>query len=297
MRYFKEYCEVNLEPGTAPFTWVFRSEEKIRIRFGVAVDKHPDCGQIIYELNDGQGYCDSHQITAETESVVENGFKMFSVILPPISSGGGCRYWLGYLDKFGNEHTSQHSRFLLVCDEAPRSMAEIPSVFLGFVDNQPLYGPKPVVAMTPSPTDWNARLFYSIIIDRFARGSDRHRTGLGAVKYDPSCPYASHGGTIRGVIEKINYLKSLGIRAIILSPVYVNAADGYHGYHPINLLMVEPRLGTLACLRELVAKAHEADIAVILDVVNNHIADSIQWEEYGGPPGGEFKYVHVMIPL
>lgn len=292
MRYFKEYCEVNLEPGTAPFTWVFRSEEKIRIRFGVAVDKHPDCGQIIYELNDGQGYCDSHQITAEMESVIENGFKMFSVILPPISSGGGCRYWLGYLDKFGNEHISQHSRFLLVCDEAPQSMAEIPSVFLGFVDNQPLYGPKPVVAMTPSPTDWNARLFYSIIIDRFARGSDRHRTGLGAVKYDPSCPYASHGGTIRGVIEKINYLKSLGIRAIILSPVYVNAADGYHGYHPIHLLMVEPRLGTLACLRELVAKAHEADIAVILDVVNNHIADSIQWEEYGGPPGGEFKYVH-----
>jgi glycosidase len=45
------------------------------------------------------------------------------------------------------------------------------------------------------------------------------------------------------------------------------------------------------CLRELVAKAHEADIAVILDVVNNHITDSINWEQYGGPTGGEFKYL------
>lgn len=291
MRYFEEYCEVNLEPSIAPFTWVFRSDEKICIRFGVTITKYPDCGQIIYELNDGQGYCDSDRITAHTEGIVENGFKIFSVILPPISSGGGYRYRLGYLDRFGNKHTSRQSRFLLVCDEAPRSMAEIPLVFLGFVNNQPLYGPIPCVEMTPSPQDWGARLFYSIIIDRFSRSSDSNRTGLGAVRYEPSSPYASHGGTIRGVSEKIEYLKSLGVRAIILSPVYVNAHDGYHGYHPIHLLMVDPRLGTLMCLRELVAKAHEADIAVILDVVNNHIADSIQWEQYGGSPGGEFKYL------
>ncbi|MEH1785119.1 alpha-amylase family glycosyl hydrolase [Nostoc sp.] len=291
MRYFDEYCEVHLDPSTAPYTWVFRSDEKISLRFGVHLSKNPDYGQIAYELNDGQGYCDSDRITAQTESIIENGFQMFSLILPPISNGGGYRYSLGYVDTFGNEHTSTQSHFLLVCDEAPRSMAEIPSVFLGYVDNQPLYGLKPKVAMTSSPNNWEARLFYSIMIDRFARSADSNYTGLSAVKYDPTSPYTSHGGTIRGVIEQITYLKSLGIGAIILSPVYVNAADGYHGYHPIHLLMVDPRLGTLMCLRELVKTAHEADIAVILDVVNNHIADSINWEEYGGPPGGEFKYV------
>lgn len=291
MRYFEEYCEVHLEPNIAPFCWVFRSDEKICIKFGISLSKHPDCGQIAYELNDGQGYCDSGRITAHSEGVVENGFKMFSLTLPPISSGGGYRYSLGYVDMFGSEHTSVRSRFILVCDNSPRSMAEIQSVFLGFVNNQPLYGPIPRVEMTSSPPDWGARLFYSIIIDRFARSSDNNRTNLGAVRYNPSCPYASHGGTIRGVTEQIEYLKSLGIRAIILSPVYVNAADGYHGYHPIHLLMVDPRLGTLMCLRELVAKAHEADIAVILDVVNNHITDSINWEQYGGPTGGEFKYL------
>jgi glycosidase len=292
MRYFDEYCEVHLEPSIAPYTWVFRSNEKICIKFGVALSKNPDFGQVAYELNDAQGYTDTGRITAQTDGILENGFKMFSVTLPPVNNGGGYRYSLGYLDSSGNEHTSQQSRFLFVCDEAPRSLAEIPSSFLGFVDNQSVYGPKPTVEITPGPDDWESRLIYSIILDRFARSPEsNHRTSFGAVKYDPSSPYASHGGTIRGAIEKIEYLKSLGVGAIIVSPVYVNNPDGYHGYHPTHLLMVEPRLGTLAELQELVTKAHQANIAVILDVVNNHLADSINWELYGGPPGGEFKYV------
>ncbi|MBD2484356.1 alpha-amylase family glycosyl hydrolase [Planktothrix sp. FACHB-1365] len=291
MRYFEEYCEVHLDPSIAPYNWVFRSHEKICIRFGVHRSKHPDYGQIVYELNDGQGYCDVERIRTKTESVSENGFQMFSVILPPVSNGGGYQYRLGYVDTDGIEHTSERSQFLLVCDEAPRSMTEIPSIFLGIVNHYPVYGPKPSVPMTSSPKDWGSRLFYSIIIDRFALSKDTTRTPLSPVKYDPSCPHSSHGGTIQGIIEHLEYLKSLGVRAIILTPVYVNAPDGYHGYHPIHLLMVDPRLGTIQTLRELVKKAHEADIAVILDVVNNHIADSINWEEYGGPPGGEFKYV------
>ncbi|NTW19514.1 MAG: alpha-amylase, partial [Nostocales cyanobacterium W4_Combined_metabat2_030] len=287
MRYFDEYCEVHLDPSIAPYNWVFKSKEKICIRFGVNLSKHPDHGQIVYELNDGQGYCDVDRITAETESVIENGFKMFSVILPPVSNGGGYQYRLGYIDTDGIEHTSERSQFLLVCDEAPRSMAEIPSIFLGIVNNQPVYGPKPSISMTSSPKDWGSRLFYSIIIDRFARSQDTSHTRLSPVTYNPSCPHSSHGGTIQGIIEHLEYLKSLGIRAIILTPVYVNAPDGYHGYHPIHLLMVDPRLGTLQTLRDLIKKAHKSDIAVILDVVNNHLADSINWEDYGGPPGGE----------
>ncbi|VXD10567.1 glycosyl hydrolase, involved in Hassallidin biosynthesis [Planktothrix serta PCC 8927] len=291
MRYFEEYCEIHLDPKVAPYTWVFRSDEKIRIIFGVHLSKHPVCGQVAYELNDGQGYCDIDRITAQTEGTTANGFQMFAVVLPSVSNGGGYRYKLGYVDALGNEHTSNRSQFLFVCDEAPRSVTEISSEFLGYVNGRALHGPKPKVSITPSPDVWEKRLFYSIIIDRFARHANSYRAGMSAVEYDPTCPYASHGGTIRGLIEKIGYLKALGVGAIILSPIYVNATDGYHGYHPIHLLMVDPRLGTLECLRELVTEAHKAEIYVILDVVNNHIADSINWEHYGGPPGGEFKYI------
>jgi glycosidase len=291
MHYFDEYCEVHLDPDTAPYNWVFRSQEKISITFGVHVSKHPDFGQVVYELNDGQGYCDIDRIRTQTEGIIENGFKMFSVILPPIGNGGGYQYRVGYIDIDGVEHINEISHFVLVCDEAPRSMREIPSVFLGIVNNHHVYGPKPSVPMTSSPKDWNSRLFYSIMIDRFARSKHPIHSRLSLVNYDLSCPHSSHGGTIAGVTDHLDYLKSLGIRVIILSPVYVNAPDGYHGYHPIHLLMVDPHLGTIHSLRQLVKKAHDLDIAIVLDVIVNHIADSINWPEYGGPPQGEFKYI------
>lgn len=291
MRYFDEYCEVHLDPDIAPYNWVFRTKEKIRIRFGVHLSKHPELGQVVCELNDGQGYSDLDRIIAKTEGLTENGFQMFSVTLPPLGNGGGCKYRLGYIDTDGKEHSSKRSQILLVCDEAPRSLTEISSVFLGLVNNHHVYGPEPSISMTPSPQDWSSRLFYSILIDRFARSKHIVRSPLSLVKYDLSCPHSSHGGTIKGITEHLEYLKSLGVGVIIISPIYVNAPDGYHGYHPIHLLMVDPRLGTLQCLRQMVKKAHELNIAVILDVVNNHIADSINWPEYGGPPGGEFKYI------
>ncbi|NER45915.1 MAG: alpha-amylase [Symploca sp. SIO1A3] len=290
MRYFEEYCEVHLESGVPPYTWVFKSDEKIRIRFGVSLDKDPDCGQIFYESNDGYGHHDFCRIKAHTDGLVENGFKMFSVTLPPLKEGG-YRYKLGYRGIDGQEHVSQLSRVVYVCDDAPRSITEIRSKFLGFINHQPLYGPHPQVPITPGPEDWQRRLFYSLIIDRFAQGSACDRRGLGMVPYDPSSPYGSHGGTLQGVIEQLEYLSALGVRALIISPVYTNEPSGYHGYHPIHLLMVAPRLGTLRTLQDLVNKAHEVGIGIILDVVVNHLADSIDWEEYGGPPGGEFKYV------
>ena len=291
MRYFEDYCEVHLESNAAPYNWLFRSNEKIRIKFGVHLSNSPDYGQVAYELNDGCGYSAAERVTAQTETTQDGEFKMFSVTLPPISNGGGYRYRLSYVDSFGHEHTSKRSRILLVCDEAPRSLSTIPSEFLGYANAQPLYGIKPKLAMTPSPDNWKSRLFYSIIIDRFARSTDNPHNGLSFVPYDPASPHASHGGKIRGVIEKIPYLKSLGVGAIILSPIYVNDAQGYHGYHPIHLLMIDPRLGTLSCFRDLVKIAHESDIAVVLDVVNNHIADSINWSENGGSSSGEFKYI------
>lgn len=290
MHYFDEYCEIHLEQGIAPYTWVFRSEETIRVRFGVALQNNPDLGQLSYEWNDGHGHREFGHVMAAPKSFIENGFKMFSVTLPSMKEGS-YRYKLGYRDTEGQTHTSQRTRVLLICDEAPGSITEIPSKFLAFIENKPLYGPLPSVKITPGPSNWGQRLFYSLIIDRFAKDSKDHRRGMGMVPYDSSSPHSSHGGTLEGIIEKLDYLKNLGVGVLIISPVYVNEASGYHGYHPIHLLMVDPRLGTLEILQTLVVEAHKRDIAVILDVVVNHLADSIDWEEYGGPPGGEFKYV------
>lgn len=86
MRYFEDYCEVHLESNAAPYNWLFRSNEKIRIKFGVHLSNSPDYGQVAYELNDGCGYSAAERVTAQTETIQDGEFKMFSVTLPPIST-------------------------------------------------------------------------------------------------------------------------------------------------------------------------------------------------------------------
>ncbi len=291
MRYFDEYCEIHLESDAAPFKWVFKSGESIQIRFGVSLARHPERGYVTLEARDPQGGVSTQQIAAHEVGITENSFKLFAVILPAGSNGTGYRYRVGYRDRQGHMHASQQTRCLMVCDEALLSMQEVESVLLDVVDGNVLYGPRPTVPMSASPQNWANRLFYSLIIDRFSQSTTENRQGLGFVPYNLTSPYTSHGGTLQGIREKLTYLKDLGIGALMVSPVYVNEASGYHGYHPIHLLMVDPRLGTLQLLQDLVEEAHALDIAVILDVVVNHLADNIDWEEYGGPPGGEFKYV------
>lgn len=301
MRYFDEYSEVHLEANKAPYQWVFRSEQPIQIRFGVALSHYPERGCIGLEIYDFKGSVFIGDVVAQEEGIIFDNYRFFSVTLPPGVNGQSYRYRLGYRDRDGRTRISTQERRLLICNEAPFSIREIESTFLGTFDNKPLYGPKPEVKITSGPKDWSKRLFYSLMVDRFAQSTNENRHQLGWIPYDVTSPHATHGGSLRGLIEKLPYLKSLEVGAIILTPVYVNDADGYHGYHPIHLLMVEPQFGTLKTLQELVAKAHDLDIAVILDVVVNHIANSVVWEDYECCPGEEFQYVrgngNAVMPL
>ncbi|MBI1294264.1 alpha-amylase [bacterium] len=290
MRVFDEYCEIHLDPNLAPHRWLFRRGETVQLQFGVLLLKQPSCGQVWVELNDGNGGRHQQILNAEPAGIVCNTYQLFIATLPPLAQGA-YHYRIGYCDQFGLPHLSRQQRTVLVSDEVPRTLAEIDAGFLGVVDGEPLYGPQPQLKMTPSPKDWTQRLFYSIIIDRFAQDEEDYRQGLGWVQYDLGSPDAGHGGTLAGILQKLTYLKTLGVGAILLSPIYVNDARGYHGYHPLHLCMVDPRLGTLANLRDIVARAHDLGMAVILDVVTNHLPDLIDWGKFGGPPYGEFKYV------
>ena len=79
-------------------------------------------------------------------------------------------------------------------------------------------------------------------------------------------------GDIAGVTEKMDYLKSLGVDAIWLSPFYPSdLADG--GYDVIDYRNVDPRLGTMEDFDAMAKAAHEAGIKVIVDIVPNHTAD------------------------
>jgi len=110
-------------------------------------------------------------------------------------------------------------------------------------------------------TDWfrNA-VVYNILIDRFA----------GLKNFNWQKPDFL-GGNIKGIIEKLDYIKELGINTIWISPFYETTQ--YHGYHITNYLKVEPRFGTIKDLKELIRQVHKLEIRIIADFVPNHCSE------------------------
>lgn len=78
-------------------------------------------------------------------------------------------------------------------------------------------------------------------------------------------------GDLRGVAEKAQYLKDLGIDIVWLMPI--NEAQSYHGYDPINLYSIEDDYGDFDDFKYMVNKLHSFGIRVILDLVINHTSD------------------------
>ena len=83
-------------------------------------------------------------------------------------------------------------------------------------------------------------------------------------------------GDLRGIISRIDYLASLGIDAIWLSPFYPSElADG--GYDVADYMDIDPRIGTLEQFDEMVEKLHGHGIRVFVDIVPNHCSDQHAW--------------------
>jgi glycosidase len=137
----------------------------------------------------------------------------------------------------------------------------------------------------------NDDVIYLIMPDRFADGdrSNNAPADAPAEANDRKNSRAWHGGDLRGIIERLPYLKELGVTAIWMTPWYdnwngVNRCDKpwcpntyYHGYHAIDYYAVEDRFGTLETLQELVEKAHGLGIKVIQDQVANHVGSQHPW--------------------
>jgi len=97
-------------------------------------------------------------------------------------------------------------------------------------------------------------------------------------------------GDLQGVISRLDYLKSLGIDAIWLSPFYTSPNnDG--GYDVANPRNVDPRFGTLSDAEELIRAAHNKGLKIIVDIVPNHFSTEHEWfkEALANPPGSQAR--------
>lgn len=83
-------------------------------------------------------------------------------------------------------------------------------------------------------------------------------------------------GDLPGIIEKLNYLETLGIGAIWLSPVYQSPNDD-NGYDISDYEAIMTEFGTMADMDRLIEEAKKRKIAIIMDLVVNHTSDEHRW--------------------
>lgn len=83
------------------------------------------------------------------------------------------------------------------------------------------------------------------------------------------------GGDLRGIIERLNYVRSLGVDAIYLNPIH--PSPSYHRYDVIDYRSVDGYLGDLEDFKNLVREAHERGIRVVLDLVPYHASPCSQY--------------------
>ena len=102
-------------------------------------------------------------------------------------------------------------------------------------------------------------------------------------------------GDIQGIISKLDYLKSLGVDIIWLSPIYKSPlAD--QGYDISDYYDIDPRFGTMADFDELLAEASARDMYIVMDLVVNHCSDEHEWfKKACQDPDGEYgKYFYIL---
>lgn len=167
---------------------------------------------------------------------------------------------------------------LMVCAIAP-ALAEVP---LEQVRARPAAG----------------ETIYFLLPDRFENGDrrndtgglqgDRYRTG-----FDPTAKGFYHGGDIKGLVARLDYLQGIGVTAIWVAPVFRNKpvqgapgqeSAGYHGYWVTDFTRVDPHFGSNADFKALVDAAHGRGMKVYMDIIANHTADVIRYRQ------GQYTY-------
>lgn len=161
--------------------------------------------------------------------------------------------------------------------------------------------PMPAAQAAPAPDDPSAvhslrgpvtdERFYFVMADRFNNGSTANDGGgLGpdpmVSGFDPTKKGFYNGGDLKGLRDKIDYIQGLGTTSIWLTPSFKNKAvqpedksAGYHGYWVTDFTQIDPHLGTNEELKSLINEAHARGMKVYFDIITNHTADVIGYEE------------------
>lgn len=126
--------------------------------------------------------------------------------------------------------------------------------------------PSPSIDKTPK---WLEKaVFYSIFVDRWHRSEKSIPDLRSSSRETPSSSSVFYGGDLLGIEDSLEWIHSLGIDAIILTPIYTSESP--HRYDAIDFHLVDKRLGGEEALIKLIKKCHSLGVKIILDAAFTH---------------------------
>ena len=175
--------------------------------------------------------------------------------------------------------------------QAPVNSSDVPALSSNLVSDLKHH-------LFDSPVDFRSEVIYFLIVDRFCDGHDSAGDQEGSEQLDEKGLFDRTrqdwgkywGGNLQGIINKIDYLKDLGVTALWLSPLFEQVSDlqfsraPMHGYWTRDFKRLNPRfvkvgestsISESSTLRALVDACHAAGIKVVLDIVCNHSSPEI----------------------
>ena len=118
-------------------------------------------------------------------------------------------------------------------------------------------------------------VFYQIFVDRFNMGDMKKNKAYINSRWG-EIPNAKSfcGGDLRGITQKLDYIKSLGCNTIYLTPIFESISN--HKYDISDYYRVDRQFGSEEDLHSLIDSAHKNNMRVVLDAVFNHCSDRMK---------------------
>ncbi len=174
--------------------------------------------------------------------------------------------------------TSPDQYLYAVSSQGPKlALAPTPTSYP--IQPTPTMLPKPSVSVKTGSSGlpwWNDRVFYEVFVRSF---SDSNGDGI---------------GDLQGLINKLDYLQSLGVNGLWLMPIA--ESPSIHGYDAIDYRKVEPAYGTNDDFKKLITEAHRRGIVVIVDMVLNHTSNLNPWFLSAANPGSPYENWYIWSP-
>lgn len=185
--------------------------------------------------------------------------------LPAQSEGTVVRYRIGAWAGGGSEIFANWPEVKTKTGQAAVALSRGQSVLDALPDNSGRGHTFTYYVDRLGPPAWARRaVIYHVFVDRFYPGDGRDWLQTSDLR-------GFCGGSLWGIVDKLDYIAELGANCLWLSPIFVSPS--HHGYDTTDFYHVEPRLGGDEALHLLVDEAHRWGMRILLDLACNHVSD------------------------